>query len=155
MLQIPSYPLLLLGFPGGSAVKNPLANAGDPCSVPALGRSPGEGNSNSLQYCLRNPMDRGASQATVLESQASDTTEQLNNNNNNNCFCHLPQSLRTCVLLFQNISNLPWFFSLAHMLFRSVLFRYLLLGDFPVIFLLLTSGLIPLWFASKHWFLFF
>ena len=40
--------------------------AGDPGSIPGSGRSPGEGNGNSLQYsCLKNPMDRGAWQATV------------------------------------------------------------------------------------------
>ena len=43
-----------------------LANAGDPGSTPRLGRSPGEGNSNPLQYsCLRNSMDRRSWQATV------------------------------------------------------------------------------------------
>ena len=51
-------------------VKNPPANAGDirdVGSVPELGRSPGEGHSNQIQYsCLENPMDRGAWQATVL-----------------------------------------------------------------------------------------
>ena len=36
------------GFPGGSVVKNPPANAGDTGSIPGLGRSPGEGNGNSL-----------------------------------------------------------------------------------------------------------
>ena len=41
-------------------------NEGDPGSIPGLGRSPGEGNSNPLQdYCLENPMDRGAWQATA------------------------------------------------------------------------------------------
>ena len=41
-------------------------NAGDPGSIPRLGRSPGEGNGNPLQYpCLENPMDGGAWQATV------------------------------------------------------------------------------------------
>ena len=46
-------------------VKNPLANAGDPGSIPGSGRSPGVGNSNPLQYCcLENPMDRGAWWAT-------------------------------------------------------------------------------------------
>ena len=41
-------------------------NVGDPGSIPGLGRSPGEGNGNSLQYsCLENPMDGGAWQATV------------------------------------------------------------------------------------------
>ena len=52
-------------FPGGSVIKNPPANAGDLNSIPGLGRSPGEGNGNPLQYsCLRNPMDRGSWQAT-------------------------------------------------------------------------------------------
>ena len=55
-----------LGFPGGSAVKNLPANAGDVGSTPGPGRSPGEGNDNPLQYsCLGNPMDRGAWWATV------------------------------------------------------------------------------------------
>ena len=51
-------------FPGDSVVKNLPANAGaagDAGSVPGLGRSPGEGNGNPLQYsCWENPMDRGA-----------------------------------------------------------------------------------------------
>ena len=43
-----------------------MCNAGDVGSVPGLGRSPGEGNSNPLQYsCLEKPMDRGSWQATV------------------------------------------------------------------------------------------
>ena len=45
----------------GSVVKNLPANAGDAGSISGLGRPPGEGNGNPLQYsCLRNPMDRGA-----------------------------------------------------------------------------------------------
>ena len=41
------------GFPSGSMVKNPPANAEDTSSIPGLGRSPGEGNGNPLQYsCL-------------------------------------------------------------------------------------------------------
>ena len=53
------------GFPGGSAVKNPPANAKDVGSVPGSGRSPGGGNGNPLQYsCLGNAMDRRA-RATV------------------------------------------------------------------------------------------
>ena len=48
------------GFPDGSVVKTPPANAGDASSIPESGRSPGEGNGNLLQYsCLGNPMDRG------------------------------------------------------------------------------------------------
>ena len=54
------------GFPGGSVVKNPLANEGNVSSMPESGRSPGEGNGNPLQYsCLGNPMDRGAWRTTV------------------------------------------------------------------------------------------
>ena len=41
----------MLGFPGGSVVKNPPTNAGiDMGSIPQLGQSPGEGNGNPLQY---------------------------------------------------------------------------------------------------------
>ena len=47
-------------------VKNPSANAGDTSSIPGLGRWPGEGNGNPLQYSgLGNLLDRGAWQATV------------------------------------------------------------------------------------------
>ena len=54
------------GFPGGSAVKNPPANAGDTGSIPGSGRSLGVGNGNLLQYSwLENPMDRGGSWSTV------------------------------------------------------------------------------------------
>ena len=54
---------LILGFPGGSNDKASACNAGDPGSIPGLGRSPGDGeeNGNSLQYSyLENPMDGGA-----------------------------------------------------------------------------------------------
>ena len=63
-------------FLGGLVVKNLPANAGDLDSIPGLGRSPGEGNGNSLQYsCLGNPMDRGAGWPTVHEvAKVSDTT---------------------------------------------------------------------------------
>ena len=55
-----------MGFPGGSEVKASAWNAGDLASIPGLGRSPGEGNGNPLQYsCLENSMDRGAWWATV------------------------------------------------------------------------------------------
>ena len=51
----------LVGFPDGSVVKNPPPNAGDVGSIPRLGRFPGEGNGNLLQYfCLGHPMDREA-----------------------------------------------------------------------------------------------
>ena len=86
-----------MGFPGGSEVKASACNAGDPGSIPGLGRSlwlsskdsacspgdvgdavailgsgrsPTKGNSNPLQYsCLGNPMDRGACGRQSVESQ--------------------------------------------------------------------------------------
>ena len=54
------------GFPHSSVGKESFCNARDLSLIPGLGRSPGEGNGNPLQYsCLENPMDRGAWQATV------------------------------------------------------------------------------------------
>ena len=48
-------------FPGGLAGKESACNVGDLGSIPGLGRSPGDGNGNSLQYfCLENSLDRGA-----------------------------------------------------------------------------------------------
>ena len=53
-------------FPSGSVVKDLPVNTGDSGSIPGLGRCPGEGNGNLLQYsCLENLMDRGACQAIV------------------------------------------------------------------------------------------
>ena len=47
-----------MGKTGGSEVKASARNAGDLGSIPGLGRSPGEGNGNPLQYyCLENPME--------------------------------------------------------------------------------------------------
>ena len=58
---------MYVGCPGGSVVKNPLASAGDPGTIPGLRRRPGEGNSNTpLQYSyLENPTDGGAWWAAV------------------------------------------------------------------------------------------
>ena len=60
-------------------VKNLPANAEevrDMSSIPVLGRSPGGGNGNPLQYpFLENPMDRGAWWATVHRVAELDTTE--------------------------------------------------------------------------------
>jgi len=54
------------GVPGGSVVKNLLANAEHAGSIPGSERSPGEGNSNPLQHsCLENSTDRGAWWAIV------------------------------------------------------------------------------------------
>ena len=49
-----------MGFPGSLDCKASAYNVGDPDSIPGLGRCPGEGNGNPLQYsCLENSMDRG------------------------------------------------------------------------------------------------
>ena len=58
----------LSSFPGSAEVKASACNVGDLGSIPGLGRSPGGGHGNPLQYsCLENPMDGGAWQATVHE----------------------------------------------------------------------------------------
>ena len=74
-----SLSFLITGFSGGSIGKESACNTGDPGSVPGLGRSPGEGNGNLLQYsCLENSMERGAWWATIHGiSKELDTTEQL------------------------------------------------------------------------------
>ena len=55
-----------LTYPGGSDEKESACNMGDMGSISGLGRSPGEGTDNPLQYsCLENPMDGGAWQTTV------------------------------------------------------------------------------------------
>ena len=57
-------------FPGGSVGKESACNPGDLVLIPGLGRSPGEGNGNPLQYsCLGNPMDRGACGLQSMGSQ--------------------------------------------------------------------------------------
>jgi len=71
------YPQVLL--PLVQVVKIPPANTGDLRDAGLIleaGRSPGEGNGNPLQYsCLENPVDRGASWATVHGVTKSDMTE--------------------------------------------------------------------------------
>ena len=79
-----------MGFPGGSAVKTArqCRKQGDTGSVPGLGRAPGGGNGNPLQYpCLGNLMNRVAWWATVRGvSKQSNMTKQLSNNSKqNNC----------------------------------------------------------------------
>ena len=66
-----------MGFQVVLVVRNPPANAGDVRdmgSIPGLGRTPGGGDGNSLQYsCLENPMDRGVWWATVHRVAKSQT----------------------------------------------------------------------------------
>ena len=77
-MPVYSVPLAILcdpmGFPGGSEVNASACNVGDLGLIPGLGRSPGEGNGNSLQYsCLENPMDGGAWWAIVHRVAKSGT----------------------------------------------------------------------------------
>ena len=63
-----------MGFPGGSVVKNLPANTGDAISISGLGRCPGGGHGNPLQYsCLENLMDRAGWWATVHRVTKSQT----------------------------------------------------------------------------------
>ena len=58
------------GFPGDSVSKASACNVEDLGLIPGLGRSPGEGNGNPLQYsCLENSIDRGAWWAMSMESR--------------------------------------------------------------------------------------
>ena len=64
-------------FPGGSDGKASAYNTGAPGSIPGLGRSPGEGNGNPLQYsCLKNSMEESA-RLQSMGHKESETTEQL------------------------------------------------------------------------------
>ena len=67
ILSLISHQISATGdFPGGSDGRGSAHNGGDLGLIPGLGRSPGGGHGNPLQYsCLENPMDRGAWQATV------------------------------------------------------------------------------------------
>ena len=82
-------PIIHICYPGGSVVKNLPINAEDVRLISDRGRYPGKGNGNPLQYsCLKNPMERGAWQATVHgghknQTQLSNyrTKQQINNLN--------------------------------------------------------------------------
>ena len=105
-----------LGFPGGSDGEESICSAGDLGSIPGLGRSPGGGQSNPLQYSgLENPMDRGAWRAAILGVAKSQIG--LRNQHNTQLFSNvllvftLPQreSVRsiTCPLPLEPPSHLP------------------------------------------------
>ena len=71
-------------------VKNMHVNTGDAGnmgSIPGLGKSPGGGTGNPLQYsCLENPMDRGAWQATVQSQKELDPTQAQRETLSFRCF---------------------------------------------------------------------
>ena len=72
---------MCVGFPGGSMIKNPPANAGDVRdmgSISGLERSPREGNGNPLQYSrLENPMNRGAWKGRECETKEKRSRETI------------------------------------------------------------------------------
>ena len=67
----------MLGFPGSSAGKESTCNAGDPVLIPGLGRSPGGGHGNPLQYsCLENPHGlRSLADYSTWGHKKADTSE--------------------------------------------------------------------------------
>ena len=74
-LCISIYTHIIGGFPGGSEDKASACNMGDPGSIPGLGRSPGEGNDNPLQYsCL----ETGTEEPGRLQSMGSQSQTRLN-----------------------------------------------------------------------------
>ena len=105
------YAYCVWDFPGGSDGKAPAYNAGDPGSIPGSGRSPGEGNSNPLQYsCLEKSHGRKSLVGySPCGRKESDTTELLHFHFT---FPNLPQLhmqlvtfsplLFLCVLLLQD-----------------------------------------------------
>ena len=109
-------------------------DTGDAWSILGMGRSPGSGNGNPLQYsCLKNPMDGGAWRATVQGvPKESDTTEQLRVHA---CMCHLQSSLYDSIHLHyyhhHNLHNncllLLLLLQLLHILMSSCLCAYLCL----------------------------
>ena len=67
-----------LGFPGSSDGKESACNAGHLGSIPGLGRSPGEGHGNPIQYSsLENPMERSLADNRPRGHKESDTTDRL------------------------------------------------------------------------------
>jgi len=88
--------LLLYIIPsfGGSEGKQSACNVGDPGLIPGLGRYPGEGNDNPLQYsCLENPMDSGAWRVQFIELQ------RVRTNWFNLACLHATQPLEKCIFM--------------------------------------------------------
>ena len=70
--------MICLGFRGSSAGKESACDAGDLCLIPGLGRSPGGGHGNPLQYsCLENPHGQRRLAGNSHEVAELDTTERL------------------------------------------------------------------------------
>ena len=106
MTQFCCFLMAALGFPCGSAGKECTCNAGDLCSIPGLGRSPGEGKGYPLQYSgLENSMDYIV--CGVTKSQT-----QLSNSHFNGCiifhcvYICAPSSLS--IPLLMDVSHCLW-----------------------------------------------
>ena len=91
----------LLGFPGGSVVKNLPVNAGDVGLIPESRRPPGVGNGNPLQYYyLENSMNRGAWRATV--HGVAKSRAQLNTHTHTHTHTHIHTHTHT------HTNTKPW-----------------------------------------------
>ena len=107
-----------VGFPGASVVKNSPAKA-DVGSVPGLGRSPREGNGNSLQYsCLEHSMDRGAWWATVHRITKSWTWLKWVNNSKSQGWAH--EYIYMCAHVRVHAHAYAPFWESAFTLFKSI-----------------------------------
>ena len=80
---------IYMGFPGGSVRKESICSAGDLGSIPGLGRSPGEGHGNPLQYsCLDNPHEpRSLVGCSPGGRKGLDMTKQLSTMHNTYIIC--------------------------------------------------------------------
>jgi len=99
-----------LGFPGGLDGKEPACNAGDLGSILGLGRSPGAGNGNPLQYSgLENSMDRRARQAIVHGVAKSQTRLSNLHFTSTSCFgvCFVNVCVRTSTPAYYNYNENP------------------------------------------------
>ena len=108
-----------MGFPGSSDGKESACNAGIPCSILGLGRSPGKGNGNPLQYfCLENPADRGAWWASSpWGHRGSDMTESksIYDDSMFNIFGALRWFSKVATLFYISSSNI-WGLLFSHVL---------------------------------------
>ena len=103
---------LCVEFPGGSVAKEFTCNAGDVGLIPGLGRSPGEGNGNPLQYsCLGKQEEPAGLQSMGL--QESDTTE-LNHHHHHRDICNY------IYIIYYNLYNLKFLFPLYIFLLQKL-----------------------------------
>ena len=91
-----------MGFPGGTMVKNPPANAGDVDLIPGSGRSPGVGNGNPLQYfCLENSMKSSLGEYGPWDHKELDTTERTHTHTHTHThrgICQIPKLIELYTL---------------------------------------------------------